>query len=68
MADEVDTTNARMETESALVVAEICRCASCIPAGQPGECYYCGEFFSRVVTTEDGVDACGRCRDARGLK
>lgn len=72
MADEVDQTNARIETETALVVAEICRCANCVPSGQPGECYYCGEWFARVVTVEDSatespVEACGKCRDARHL-
>lgn len=29
-----------------------------IPQGEPGECDYCGEYFTRLVN-----GACGRCRD-----
>lgn len=29
-----------------------------MPKGEPGECDYCGEYFTRLVN-----GACGRCRD-----
>ena len=32
--------------------------AAAIPKGEPGECSYCGEVFTRIVN-----DACGACRD-----
>lgn len=73
MADEIDATNDRMENETALLVADVSRKAACIPQGKPGECWYCGEEFSRVVevtdpVTFDKVDSCGRCRDKRGIQ
>lgn len=73
MADEIDATTERCERESALILGDICRKAQQIPAGQPGECWYCGEEFARVVevvdpATQDKVCSCGRCRDKRGLK
>lgn len=70
MADEVDQTNARIECETALAVGEICRCACNIAQGEPGDCYFCGEWFARVVTVDWGdseVKSCGGCRDARHL-
>ena len=46
--------------------------AAAIPKGYPGECFFCGEEFARVVEVTDPrsgerVDSCGRCRDARGI-
>lgn len=72
MSDEVDLTNDRIAADVARDVGEICRKASSIPKGEPGECHYCGEEFARVVevidpVTEDKVCACGRCRDKRKL-
>lgn len=72
MADEVDATAERMEKESALIEADMRRKAADIPKGEPGECWYCGEEFARVVevidpATENKVCSCGRCRDKRGL-
>jgi hypothetical protein len=69
MADEVDKTADRMESEAALVEADMRRKAQEIPQGQPGECFYCGEEFSRVVfVTSISEFCCGRCRDKRGLE
>ncbi|AMW36178.1 hypothetical protein [Xanthomonas phage XAJ2] len=73
MADEIDQTLARTEGEIALQEAETRKRAQMIPAGHAGDCYYCGEWFSRVIAVEDPatgdeVDACGRCRDKRGIK
>lgn len=72
MTDEVEMTAERMEKEEALLVGDIQRKAKLIPKGEPGECYYCGEEFARVVevvdpATYDKVCSCGRCRDKRGL-
>ena len=72
MADEIDMTQDRIDNETALLVNDVCRCAAAIPQGEPGECYYCGEHFARVVVvtdpkTEDSVSSCGRCRDHRGI-
>lgn len=72
MADEIDATTERVEKETSLFVANACRIAANIPKGHPGDCFFCGEEFSRVVEvkdpqTGDTVDACGRCRDRRGI-
>jgi len=69
VADEIDATNERIEKETALFEAEARRQAAEIPKGEPGECFYCGEHFARVVYIPS-VDecACGRCRDKRGLE
>ena len=73
MADEIDATADRMDNELALTIANTCRIAAEIPKGYPGECFFCGEDFARVVEVTDPrsgerVDSCGRCRDARGIK
>lgn len=69
MADEIDVTNDRVESETALLVADVSRKAATIPTGQPGDCFYCGEHFARVVYVESvGEECCGRCRDKRGLQ
>ena len=72
MADDADVTAERTQLEESIIVADICRQAAAIPAGEAGECWYCGEEFSRVVTvidpaSFDSVSACGRCRDIRKL-
>lgn len=72
MADEIDATADRMDNELALTVANTCRIAAAIPKGHPGECFFCGEDFARVVEVTDPrsgerVDSCGRCRDARRI-
>jgi hypothetical protein len=58
MADEVDLTAERMEAEHSANLAEICRKASNIPKGEPGDCELCGEWSGRLV---NGV--CAPCRD-----
>lgn len=72
MADEIDATADRIENEVSFTVGELCLKAAAIPAGYPGECFFCGEEFARVVEVTDPrsgerVDSCGRCRDARGI-
>lgn len=72
MADEIDVTTERMDNELSLILANASRLAAAIPKGYPGDCYFCGESFSRVVKvidprTDNYVDSCGRCRDARGI-
>ena len=57
-ADEIErAANLTTEMEEASVRA-IRNAASRIPAGEPGECDRCGEYFTRLVN-----GACGRCRD-----
>jgi hypothetical protein len=61
-----------MAVEKAFALKNVSAAAAAIPVGQPGECHYCGEDFTRVVMvvdpkTEDAVHSCGRCRDKRGL-
>ena len=69
MSDDVDATNDRIEKETALFVSDAVRKAAMIPAGQPGECYYCGESFARVVMVASvGELVCGCCRDRRRLE
>lgn len=68
MADEVDATNDRIERETALLVSDAVRKAVLIPNGEPGESFYCGEHFARVVFIASINECvCGRCRDKRGL-
>lgn len=72
MADEIDATADRMDNELALTIANTCRIAATIPKGYPGDCFFCGETFARVVEVRDPqtgepVDSCGRCRDRRGI-
>jgi hypothetical protein len=58
MADEADKTSERMEVQEAADIAEICRKASNIPKGEPGDCELCSEWSGRLV---NGVYA--PCRD-----
>lgn len=72
MADEIDATTERIEAELGFIVAKACQKAAAIPKGKPGECFFCGETFARVVEVTDPqtgerVDSCGRCRDKRGI-
>lgn len=72
MPDFIDETVERVDKETALIVGDLCKRAAMIPKGEPGECFYCGEDFARVVevmdpATYETVCSCGRCRDKRGL-
>lgn len=58
MVDEVDVANQQREEAEATTVQAIRNAASKIPAGEPGECDGCGEYFTRTVG-----GYCGRCRD-----
>ena len=72
MADDADRAGDRIEFEEAVRERNAQQAASQFITGAPGECYYCGEDFKRVIdvvdpTTDDVVKSCGRCRDKRGL-
>lgn len=62
MSDILDETD---EREAAFLAAEVLRVrlsAAAIPAGEPGDCDFCGEWTGRLVR-----GACAPCRDKRGL-
>lgn len=56
--DIVDIANKNRDTEEARRIKAVRDQAEQIPAGAPGDCDLCGEWYSRLV---DG--ACARCRD-----
>ncbi len=58
MADEIDLAQARAEEDTDRAIAAVRNSAASIPAGQPGDCDFCGTYFSRLVG-----GACGACRD-----
>lgn len=58
MADQIDQANDHAANEAAVREAAIRAAAAEIPAGSPGDCDLCGEYFSRLVG-----GACGACRD-----
>ncbi len=57
MADEIDKAQAHSEAELARNLAAV-RAAAEIPAGEPGDCDFCGEWSGRLVG-----GACCACRD-----
>lgn len=61
LIDVLDVATQEAERDRELRVAEIRRRAAAIPDGEPGDCNYCGLYFTRIV---DGH--CGRCRDLLG--
>lgn len=61
MADEADQADERQGKLTEAVIASIRRKAD-LPAGEPGECEYCGEHSPRLVR-----GACAPCRDRRGM-
>lgn len=70
MADDVDSTEERMEFDNSITVKNVCEKASKMLKGEPGECHFCGEIFTRVIHVEQHGDyykSCGRCRDALKL-
>ena len=56
--DDADITEERVRVLLDAHVAMVRNAAAKIPAGQPGECYLCGEWSGRLVN-----NACARCRD-----
>lgn len=60
--DEIDQQLERDALLDDACIAKIRAQAAAIPVGEPGECQYCGKFFTRTVR-----NACGKCRDARKL-
>lgn len=62
MADEADRSEYYIESVIDDHVKEAMRKAADIPPGNPGECDFCGEHFSRLV-----AGACGFCRDKYGV-
>lgn len=61
--DIIDEANEHAAREALAREAAIRAAAAEIPAGEPGECDFCGEWTGRLVG-----GACARCRDARGLQ
>lgn len=62
MADLIDQANDHAAAESAAAEAAVRMAATEIPAGEPGDCDFCGEWTGRLVG-----GACAPCRDARRL-
>lgn len=60
MADEADHANDQIERAGAYLVADVCRAAARIPAGEPGNCRECGDEMPRLVNGR-----CAPCRDQR---
>lgn len=60
--DEADRSEYYIESVIDDHVKEAMRKAADIPPGNPGECDFCGEYFSRLVG-----GACGFCRDKYGI-
>jgi len=56
--DLIDIANDRAADEAERQAVAIRTQAAQIPAGEPGECAYCGELKPRLVN-----GACARCRD-----
>jgi len=72
MSDELDLLSEKTIRDETMFIAEVVRHAKAIPTGEPGDCHYCGESFSRVVAVVDPesetvVKSCGRCRDRRHI-
>lgn len=57
MADEIDRANDRAEADTERAIADVRKAAADIPQGEPGDCDFCGEYFSRLVG-----GACAPCR------
>jgi len=60
MADKVDQASEYEQAERDAALAGVLAAAARMPAGEPGECRGCGEYFTRLV---GGL--CGFCRDGR---
>lgn len=62
MADDIEIAEAAHDTIVEAEIQTIRNRAANIPVGTEGECFFCGEYYKRLVNT-----VCARCRDARGL-
>lgn len=58
----MDDMDRAQEREQLARAAAIAQAARDLPAGEPGECDYCGNESRRLVH-----GACARCRDEYGL-
>lgn len=58
----MDDIDRAQEREQQARTAAISQAARELPAGEPGECDFCGEQSRRLVNK-----ACARCRDEYGL-
>lgn len=58
MSDDADIADQRIEERISDGINEASRFVASIPAGEPGECTYCGGHFARIVD-----EMCGHCRD-----
>lgn len=71
MADEVDTTNERIDFDNSISIRNTCACAQAINKGEPGDCDLCGETFLRVIIVffeDEYIKSCGYCRDKYRIK
>lgn len=62
MSDDSDIATMREMIEQDIAVRAVQLRAAQIPAGEPGECDFCGEWSGRLVG-----GACAPCRDRRKL-
>jgi len=62
MPDEIDQAQAHSVAELARNLAAVLTRAAAMPAGEPGDCDFCGEWTSRLVG-----GACAPYRDQRRL-
>lgn len=62
MSDIADIANDTRDMAEAIAIAAAQTRAAQIPAGEPGDCDFCGEWSGRLV-----AGACAPCRDARRL-
>lgn len=60
--DDADRADDRIEEVKSDALGVIRRAIADMPAGEAGECDFCGESFARIVN-----GACGRCRDKYGV-
>lgn len=61
--DDADFTSNVIDIETERAILKVRNAAAKIPAGDPGDCEICGEWFSRLVNS-----VCARCRDKYKLK
>lgn len=62
MADSADEAFELSEAEVSDAVSKSRKKVNEMPIGNPGECFFCERYFTRLVN-----DVCARCRDEQGL-